>query len=63
MNKSCLDCKYVNFSLIIGKAGRCEWKLPSDSPTWLLEYPLRGTGANRIPKNRPYVDCPAWKGK
>jgi len=60
MNKSCLDCEYSDFSIYSGE-GYCGWELPSDSPTWLLEYQLKAIEADKINKNRPYVDCPAWK--
>ena len=63
MDKSCLDCKYANFSTFKGGEGACGWIFPSDPPVWLLEYPFSTVGSNRINKNRPYADCLAWEGK
>jgi len=62
MDKSCLDCKYANFSLRKGKEGRCVWYFPSKSPMWLLEYPFDATEMKKLNKNHPYVNCPAWEG-
>ena len=56
INNSCLDCFHASWTFSI-----CDWKCNTKLPNW--EESFVDHNKRSISKDRPYIDCPAWKEK